>query len=237
LTREDGAYKRAERKKEEVLKSHEAFLRPLHLWDDKHAKLPYLYWVPKLHKNPIGQRFIAGCASCSLTNLSRLLSDILNFILSELRTKDDQHILTTGIRRFFVVKSYEELTMFLSKWSSVSFSCLTTGDFSTMYTTIPHEDLERVLKEVIDEAWNWGADQEEIKDVNKLCVEWKLGEVKWYSKNRGNTGDSHSKGKHRLTSKSLLNCISFLIKNLSQIAKSYIFKRLVYLWEPTVGLA
>ena len=42
--------------------------------DDK--KLRYLYWTSKLHKDPIGHRFIAGSDKCSTKNLSGLLTKI-----------------------------------------------------------------------------------------------------------------------------------------------------------------
>ena len=39
--------------------------------------LPSLYWIPKLHKSPYKQRFIAGSAKCSTKPLSVLLTSIL----------------------------------------------------------------------------------------------------------------------------------------------------------------
>ena len=39
--------------------------------------LPSLYWIPKLHKSPYKQRFIAGSANCSKKPLSVLLTSIL----------------------------------------------------------------------------------------------------------------------------------------------------------------
>ena len=37
-------------------------------------QLPSLYWLPKLHKNPYGARFIAACNTCTTKPLSRLLT-------------------------------------------------------------------------------------------------------------------------------------------------------------------
>ena len=34
-------------------------------------KVPTLYWLPKLHKNPYKARFIANSSSCSTTQLSK----------------------------------------------------------------------------------------------------------------------------------------------------------------------
>ena len=42
--------------------------------------LPKLYWIPKLHKNPYNQRYIAGSAKCSTKPLSQILTQILTAI-------------------------------------------------------------------------------------------------------------------------------------------------------------
>ena len=46
----------------------------------KDTDLPLLYWIPKLHKDPYKQRFIAGSSSCSTKPLSKLLTSILTTI-------------------------------------------------------------------------------------------------------------------------------------------------------------
>ena len=45
-------------------------------------KVPTLYWLPKLHKNPYKARFIANSSSCMATELSKLL----NLCLTALKT-------------------------------------------------------------------------------------------------------------------------------------------------------
>ena len=37
--------------------------------DEDHSKLPTLYWLPKLHKQPYKSRFIANSSSCTTTEL------------------------------------------------------------------------------------------------------------------------------------------------------------------------
>ena len=41
------------------------------------VKLPSFYWMPKLHKNPYGHRFIATSSVCTTKPLSRLLTQCL----------------------------------------------------------------------------------------------------------------------------------------------------------------
>jgi hypothetical protein len=36
--------------------------------------LPYLYWIPKLHKTPYKERYIAGSSTCSTKGLARISS-------------------------------------------------------------------------------------------------------------------------------------------------------------------
>ena len=44
-------------------------------------RLPAFYWMPKLHKNPYGHRFIGAFASCTTKPLSKLLTHCLQLIL------------------------------------------------------------------------------------------------------------------------------------------------------------
>ena len=39
-------------------------------------KLPHIYWMPKLHKNPTKFRFIIAAPSCSIKPLSKVLTKI-----------------------------------------------------------------------------------------------------------------------------------------------------------------
>jgi hypothetical protein len=43
---------------------------------DEELDLPSLYWIPKLHKCPFKQRYIAESAKCSTKPLSKLLTCI-----------------------------------------------------------------------------------------------------------------------------------------------------------------
>ena len=40
---------------------------------ERQARLPTMYWLPKLHKRPYKARFIANARSCTTTDLSKLL--------------------------------------------------------------------------------------------------------------------------------------------------------------------
>ena len=42
--------------------------------DEDHSKLPTLYWLPKLHKQPYKSRFINNSSGCTTTELSIFLT-------------------------------------------------------------------------------------------------------------------------------------------------------------------
>jgi hypothetical protein len=48
--------------------------------------LPYVYWIPKLHKTPYKERYIAGSSTCSTKELSIHLTKIMSAVI-ELKVK------------------------------------------------------------------------------------------------------------------------------------------------------
>ena len=50
----------------EVLDNHKSVLTPFGIkTSDEELDLPYIDWIPKMHKNPYKHRFIAGSSKCS----------------------------------------------------------------------------------------------------------------------------------------------------------------------------
>ena len=71
-------YQRTDFSKDEILANHRSVLSSFAIDTvGKDTDLPLLYWIPKLHKDPYKQRFIAGSSSCSTKPLSKLLTSIL----------------------------------------------------------------------------------------------------------------------------------------------------------------
>ena len=160
----DGAYNVVDNKtQQEILDTHKTVLKPMQLWSDSESMFGYIYSSIKFHKD--GRRFIAGMHKCSTTTLSSILSDVLNHILQTLRIKDDRSIRETGVRRFFVVKGYEEVADFFKTWwfpGEVKHT-VDSADFATAYTSTPLDDLKSKLKLVIEEAWNFEADEKGLE--------------------------------------------------------------------------
>ena len=47
-------------------------------------KLCQKYWIPKLHKNPVGSRFIIASKNCSTKPLSKAVSNTFKLIYSQI---------------------------------------------------------------------------------------------------------------------------------------------------------
>ena len=121
--------------------------------NDDHSKLPTLYWLPKLHKRPYKSRFIANYSACTTTELSILLTSCLTAIKNNLIKYCTTVFERNGKKLFWSIKNSNEI---LNKLKSRGFlaSGLSTYDFSTLYTTLPHNLIKEKLTELIEQTFN-----------------------------------------------------------------------------------
>ena len=105
--------------------------------DEDHSKLPTLYWLPKLHKRPYKSRFIANSSAHTTTELSILLTSCLTAIKNRVIKYCTTVYERNGKNLFWSFKNSGEI---LNKLKSRGFLAtgLSTYDFSTLYTTLPH---------------------------------------------------------------------------------------------------
>ena len=99
--------------------------------------LASLYWLPKLHKQPYKTRFIANSSACTTTELPILLNSCLTAIKNHVIKYCTTVCEKNGKNLFWSIKNSGEI---LNKLKSRGFlaSGLSTYDFSTLYTTLPH---------------------------------------------------------------------------------------------------
>ena len=77
------AYKLQPSLSERVIVGGHGFHTALHFGfkaKENQDKVPTLYWLPKLHKNPYKARFIANSSSCATKELSKLLTSCLTAV-------------------------------------------------------------------------------------------------------------------------------------------------------------
>ena len=112
-------------------------------------KVPTLYWLPKLHKRPYKARFIANSSSCTTTELSKLLTSSLTAVKNMLSSIVKRYMGDPVKNLFWSIKHSGEI---LDKLKARDFNAtsLSTYDFSTLYTTFPHNLIKDKLIDLID---------------------------------------------------------------------------------------
>ena len=84
--------------------------------------LPYIYWIPKMHKNPYKHRFIAGSSKCTTKPLSILLTKLLTHIKRGLQKYCEKAYSRSGVNQMWILKNSKEL---LDHLKSPNFNLIT----------------------------------------------------------------------------------------------------------------
>ena len=102
-----------------------------------------------VHKRPYKARFIANSSSCTTTELSKLLTSCLTAIKSHVIRYCETVYETSNKNWFWSIKNYGEV---LSKLKCRGFRAtgLSAYDFSTLYTTLPHNLIKEKLLDLIE---------------------------------------------------------------------------------------
>ena len=94
----------------EVLDNHKSVLTSFGIeTSDDELDLPYVYWIPKMHKHPYKHRFIAGSSKCSTKPLSILLTKLLTHIKQGLQKYCETAYSRSGINQIWILKNSMEL--------------------------------------------------------------------------------------------------------------------------------
>ena len=104
--------------------------------------------TPTLHKNPYNFRFIAGSKFCSTKHLSVILTKGLQKIQEFWCNYCGQVEATSGVNRFWIMKNSFELLQTCSD-KKLPYKTISSWDFSTLYTTIPHSDLKKCIRSLV----------------------------------------------------------------------------------------
>ena len=116
---------------------------------ERQDRLPTMYWLPKLHKTPYKARFIANSSSCTTTELSKLLTSCLTAVKNDVIRYCEKIYERSFKNLFWSIKNSGEV---LNKLKSRGFraTSLSTYDFSTLYTTLPHNLAKEKLINLIE---------------------------------------------------------------------------------------
>ena len=109
-----------------------------------------MYWIPKLH-NPVGSRFIIASKNCSTKPLSKAASNVFKLIYSQIENFHRESKLLSNYNKFWVLQNIDPVTENIDIVNrKKKAKSVTTYDFSTLYTTLPHDKLIKRFCNVID---------------------------------------------------------------------------------------
>ena len=92
-------------------------------------ELPYLYCIPKLHKNSYKHRYIAGSSKCSTKPLSLLLTNILTTVKEKLQTYCATTYAKNGVNQMWILKNSKELLANLNAQNCSQMNSIKMYDF------------------------------------------------------------------------------------------------------------
>ena len=150
LLPENSTYNLTDFSASEVLDNHESVLTSFGIQTtDEDFDLTYMYRNPKTHKNPYKHRFIAGSSKCSIKPLSILLTKLLTHIKQGLQKYCETSYSRSGVNQRWILKKSKELLEHLQSPNFNHITSIKYFDFSTLYTTIPHQKRKSKLATII----------------------------------------------------------------------------------------
>ena len=119
--------------------------------------LPIMYWIPKMHKSPIGHRFIIASKVCCTKQVSKSVSSVFKLIFGQVESFHRKAKFDSHYSKFWVLQNVDPVIDILKKINKrKNAKSISTYDFSTLYTKIPHEDLINRLSKLISFVFEGG---------------------------------------------------------------------------------
>ena len=167
-----------------------------------------------MHKNPYKHRFIADSPKCSTKPLSILLTKLLTHIKQGLQKYCETAYSRSGVNQMWILKNSKELLEHLQSPNFNHITSIKSFDFSTLYTTIPHQKLKSRLATII---WNSFIH----KNGNRRYKFLVLGrEGPYFVK-------EHSDSKNKYTEDDIVNMLEFLVDNIFVVFGGKVFQQIV----------
>ena len=190
-------YCRVDEREADIVERHCLFQSKFSLdVEDDMRKLPPFHWTPKMHKLPTGARYIIGSKMSSLKPLGKALTKIFKVIFHHKRRFCLKAGFFSGLKQFWCIDNHNEVLNTLDRLNKKRGArSIATYDFSTLYTTIPHNKLIDVLSKIVDSVFN---------DSTRIYICEGKKTAYWV---KGNSS------KNMYTGKDVKDCLTFLINN------------------------
>ena len=126
--------------------------------------IPYLYWLPKFHKEVVGFRFITAGTKCTTKSLSVNIGLALKSCLKVIQNQSNYDNFYKDMNDYYIIDKTLTVSEFLvSNNHHRTKRSISSYDFQTLYTHIPHHQLKNNLKKFINRAFD-------IKGKDFICI-------------------------------------------------------------------
>lgn len=233
LHQQDGAYAPAGERRRAIIDRHTAWALSQGVSPTQEkGKLPYFYASVKLHKNPTGMRYIAASKGTTLSQISSWVSRGLQDILPYVEEIWINCALKGGIMTKgswiaqdaqTVVNRLNQLNKNHNPDEAIQ---MEVWDFSTLYTTLDHEDLKSRMREIIDWAFQRAKDDSGqclwslVCDADKRKSKWSCAQIRTLKKNE----KASSKW---FNAEKLANWLDYVVDNTYVTLGNHTFKQRV----------
>ena len=113
-----------------------------------------------MHKNLTKFRFIIAAPKYSIKPLSKSITSILKLFYSQIESYIKKSHFYSDVKIFWIVQNNEHAINSINKLNSRKRGkCMSTFDFSKLYTKIPHQKLISVLNELIGFCFKGGTNK------------------------------------------------------------------------------
>ena len=173
---------------------------------DKELDLPSMYWIPKKHKQPTGKRFIIASKQCSTKQISAAVSNAFKLIYNQVENFHKNAKFLSNYNKFWVLQNSNPVLDSLNKINKKkNAKSISTFDFSTLHTKLPHEKLIKEISEVIDFVFD--------ADSSQYIAISKYGKAYW-AKHRPKTSVSFTRNSLKTAVKHLIQNCYFTVGNV-----------------------
>ena len=180
--------------------------------DKDNVCLPVAYWLPKMHKNPIGYRFIIASKTCTNKELSKYVTSVFKLFHMALESYWDISKFHSGVNSFWIIQNNEPVVDAINRTNKKSSAkSISTFDFSTLYTKIPHNKLLDSLVEIIDFAFKGNS----------------RGKISISSNGNANWVNNARKSSFVFDKSSLIEAVKFLITNCYFTVGNMLLKQII----------
>ena len=201
---------------ETIVKSHNQFITSVGLEMCKEDQnLPYLYWTPKLHKSPYKHQFIAGSSKCATKDLPCLLTKVLSTIKDGLVRYCNTKTSCNGVNNMWILKNSTSLLSSLDQLDVRTATSVQTFDFSTLYTSIPHDLLKSRISNLVHHAFRKKAGSVRYTHI-------KVTRAQGYF-----TDDINGSGDNVYSANNICKMIEFLIDNIFVQFGGHLFHQVI----------